>query len=216
MKKTVKLWLALALMIVMGSTQAWAIKNSYTIQFKNSGTWTDASTSVSTIDDIIYSGAWYVSEIPAAQVSRVFNAANDADAIRLGAAAGGGKLVLKLKDAVMATKIKFEAKQFDENEKAITVNGKEFKDLTANWQVYDSEKDTWSPYEIELDGKTALSEIVIESSARAYIGNVTVEYDVDKLYIVGINNWLFSEMKEMTLGRFLQPSLWYRCWRSGC
>lgn len=188
MKKTVKLWLALALMIVMGSTQAWAIKNSYTIQFKNSGTWTDASTSVSTIDDIVSSGAWYVSEIPAAQVSRVFNAANDADAIRLGAAAGGGKLALKLKDAVMATKIKFEAKQFDENEKAITVNGKEFKELTAGWVAY----------EIELDGKTALSQISIESSARAYIGNVTVEYDVDKLYIVGIDNWLFSEMKEMT------------------
>jgi hypothetical protein len=215
MKKTFKLWIALALMIVMGSTQVWAFDGSFTIQFKNSGQWNDGSTAVSTIEDVIATGAENVSEIPAAQVLRIFNAGTDVVdygtgangyGIRLGAAAGGGMVKLVLAETVKPTKITFKAKQYAEDENTITVNTKKFT-LNDGWQkaLYEDEDNPeqitgYADYEIEYDGKTEVSDITISSEKRAYISEIKVEYtyEVEKLYITGdFNDWNIENMIEM-------------------
>lgn len=215
MKKTIKLWIALALMIVMGSTQVWAFDGSFTIQFKNSGQWNDGSTAVSTIEDVIATGAENVSEIPAAQVLRIFNAGFEAVnygisangyGIRLGAAAGGGMVKLVLAETVKPTKLTFKAKQYAEDENTITVNTKKFT-LNDGWQkaLYEDEDNPeqitgYADYEIEYDGKTEVSEITISSEKRAYISEIKVEYtfEVEKLYITGdFIDWNFEKMFEM-------------------
>ena len=187
MKKTIKLWLALALMVFTGATQAWAAapENSYTLTFKS--TWsTTTLNAVSTIEDIINDGAAYVKEIPAAQVKRVYTAQNG---LQIGNEMGGGLLNMQLATTLKPSKITFQAKQFSDDEKAITINGKKF--VLNGYAWGDSVKNEDGSlkyyadnYELKLDGKTAVSAIQISSEARAYIKNVNVWYDVTKLYLV--------------------------------
>ena len=151
--------------LIAGSTSVWAVETSYTITFKESGTESDNSTKRTTIADIISEGAAYVSSI--SNPTNVYNARNGRG-IKLGTSKANGSLTLNLATTVKPTKITFFARQYNENETSITVNGKEVTDLTANFVEYTK----------DYDGNTAVSSIAISTpSLRAYITKVTVYYE---------------------------------------
>lgn len=138
-------------------------ETSYTITFKDTGTDSDSSTKVSTIEKIIADGADYVTAIPVAD--NIYNA-RSGRGIKFGTSSKTGTLELTLAQSVKPTKITFDAMQYNANEASITVNGNDF-DLTG----------TVTTYTIEYDGNTEVTSITLATPVkRAYVTGITIYY----------------------------------------
>ncbi len=155
---------------------------SMAIIFKETGTSSDGSSKVSSIDDIISEGSDYVSAIPTA--TNVYNGRNGRG-LKLGAGSSAAELKLTLAEAVKPIKITFDAMQYSAGEASITVNGKTITNLGSELATYS----------VIYDGETEVSSIEISTpSKRAYITNVKIYYEPEAtpapLYILGdMANW---------------------------
>ena len=138
-------------------------ETSYTITFKDTGTDSDSSTKVSTIERIIADGADFVTAIPVAD--NIYNA-RSGRGLKFGTSSKTGTLELTLAQSVKPTKITFDAMQYNANEASITVNGNDF-DLTG----------TVTTYTIEYDGNTEVTSITLATPVkRAYVTGITIYY----------------------------------------
>ena len=138
-------------------------ETSYTITFKDTGTDSDSSTKVSTIEKIIADGADFVTAIPVAD--NIYNA-RSGRGLKFGTSSKTGTLELTLAQSVKPTKITFDAMQYNANEASITVNGNDF-DLTG----------TVTTYTIEYDGNTEVTSITLATPVkRAYVTGITIYY----------------------------------------
>ena len=156
------LLLAMALFTLVGG--AFAAELSYTISMKETGTDSDNSNKVTTIADIIASGAEYVSAIPTA--TNVYNA-RSGRGLKFGTSSKTGQLVLTLAEAVKPTRIVVNAMWYKDSETTLKVNGKTFI-TTGNL----------ADYTVEYDGNTEVSSIdIATTSKRAYVKSVTVYYE---------------------------------------
>lgn len=153
-KKLLLLWTFL--LLIAGSLSA--TEMTKVITFKDSGTSSDNSTKRTTVDEIITEGSDFVSEIT--EATNVYNG-RTGRGLKLGAGSKAASLKLSLVDAVKPTKITFTAMYYKSGEQSITVNGKDFTELTSEM----------TEYIVEYDGNTEISEISISTpTARAYIG----------------------------------------------
>lgn len=161
-KKLLRYSLLMLMMLVGGVSSAWA-DDSYTITFKEWVGHTDGdnNTKSETIDDIISSGADYVSAVEPTNVYQ----AREGRGMKLGTSSKTGSLVMTLATPVKPTKITFKARQYGSSEKSITVNTLDVTDLTTSFDEYT----------VNYDGNTEVSAITISTPAkRAYITQVTV------------------------------------------
>lgn len=198
MKKTLKLWLALALALVTG-VQAWAQEEepkvwnrTTTLGFVYSGLAEDAKTAVSEADKIFYASTLeYVKELTAAK--HVYNGGSNYDnagfenAIRLGNATyPSGELSFTLATPVKAQSIRIRAKQYSASENKITVNGQEIE-LSSGWAYYTVNLvDEKNP-----DGQD-ISAISIVSTKRAYIYNIRIAYSTSEMTPVNRSISIYS------------------------
>ena len=151
--------------MIVGAGTAWAETKSYTITFNDTGTNSDSSTKITTINDIINQGASYVSSISG--VSNVYKGRSNRG-LKLGTSSKTGSLTLNLSASVKPTKITFSAMQYNASEKSITINGQTESELTS----------TVTEYTKNYDGNTEISSIAISTpSKRAYITQVSVYYE---------------------------------------
>ena len=156
------LLLAMALFTLVGG--AFAAELSYTISMKETGTDSDNSNKVTTIADIIASGAEYVSAIPTA--TNVYNA-RSGRGVKFGSSKATGQLVLTLAQAVKPTRIVVNAMWYKDSETTLKVNGKTF--ITTG---------SLADYTVEYDGNTEVTSIdIATTSKRAYVKSVTVYYE---------------------------------------
>lgn len=153
-----------AALLFAGSMMA----DSYTITFKEgTGTSSDSGTKVSTVADIIATGAEYVSEI--ALADNVYNA-RVGRGIKLGTSSKAGSLTLTLASPVQATSIIVTARKYNDSEKAFTIQGQEF---TA------ADGDDFEEFTLTYDAATEISSIALASPKRIYFTSVTVNYGGD-------------------------------------
>ena len=100
-----------------------AAEATQSITFKEgTGTTSDGSAKLNTIESIIAEGSEFVSAIPTA--NEIYNA-RVGRGIKLGSSKNPGSLVLTLASPVKPTKITFAAHQYNDSETSITVNGKD-------------------------------------------------------------------------------------------
>lgn len=162
MKKRL-LFLWTFLLCIVGGMSATEMTN--VITFKDTGTSSDNSTKRTTIEDIVASGAEYISAIT--ETTNVYNG-RTGRGLKLGAGGKAATLKMTLANPVKPIKVTFTAMWYKSGEQSITVNGKDFTELTGEM----------TEYTVEYDGNTEVSEIAISTPvARAYIGNVTIYYD---------------------------------------
>lgn len=182
MKKTLKLWLALALALVTG-VQAWAQEEepkvwdrSYSFSFSYWGNSDDATTAVTNAEELFGSLSDIKDVTSLKYIYRVgYNTAGNYFSSRLGNASHSGELAFTLAKSVKAKSIRVQAKQYSNTENKITVNGKEFE-LTPNWAYYTVNLvDEKNP-----DGQD-ISAISIVSTKRAYIRGIYVYYTTSEL-----------------------------------
>ena len=145
------------------------VEKSYTITFQETGTESDASTALTTVEEIIDQGAEYVSEISATKVYK----GRTGRGVKLGSSSAIGELKLTLAEVVKPSKIVVKARKYnDKGENYISINDNEFT-LSAG----DGEDCV-----IEYDGETEVSEIDIKTSSakpRTYVISVSVFYSED-------------------------------------
>lgn len=160
MTKTLRFSLLSLLVMLCGTLFAEDTVNS--IVFKDTGSNSDSSNKITKITDIIAEGADYVSVIPTAD--NVYNG-RQGRGLKLGSSSKKATLILTLAEAVKPSKITFDARQYNDSETSITVNGKAVTDLTADVVTYT----------VDYDGNTEVSSIEISTpSKRAYITNVKI------------------------------------------
>ena len=160
MTKTLRFSLLSLLVMLCGTLFAEDTVNS--IVFKDSGSDSDNSTKRTTITEIVAEGSEFVSAIPTA--TNVYNG-RQGRGLKLGTSKANSALTLTLAEAVKPSKITFDARQYGDSEKSITVNGKAVTDLTTSFDTYT----------IDYDGNTEVSSIEISTpNKRAYITNVKI------------------------------------------
>ena len=160
-KKLFTLWTFL-LLFAMGISAA---EVTQVITFKESGTASDNSAKVTTIDAIIENGAEYVSAIK--EATNVYNG-RTGRGLKLGSSKSAATLTLTLATPVKPTKVTFNAMWYKSGEQSITVNQTDFTELTADI----------TEYTVNYDGNTEINEIAISTPAkRAYIKDVTIYYE---------------------------------------
>ena len=159
---------------------------SYTITFQTTGTGSDASQAITTVEDIIADGATYVSEI--SNAVKVYKG-RDGRGIKLGTASVNGEITLKLANAVKPSKIVVKARKYNDTSNAITINGQEF-------EINDGTSDDCV---LNYDGNTEVSEIaIVANKFRAYVISIAVyeassEAPAEDVYVVaGSSTTLFG------------------------
>lgn len=186
MKKTFKLWLALALLTLTGS-QAWAedtFTRSFTITFNDNGMSQDNSTAIAADEDI-YSIAGFSRddsslELASFEASRAFKAKANSG-LKLGTASAPGSITFTLNKKVKITQIHYSAAQFDADERVVIVN-----DSTKNNEDATPLESNFKYYTVIIDEKqqAETDKITIatpDSARRAYVKSVTVSYESSEL-----------------------------------
>ena len=184
MKKTFKLWLALALLTLTGS-QAWAedtFKRSFTISFNDNGSQQDNSTAIAANDEISSFANCNSSEVKLAsfEASRAFKAKANWG-LKLGTASAPGSITFTLNKKVKITQIQYRAAQFDADERVVIVN-----DSTKNNKDATPLESNFNYYTVIIDEKqqAETDKITIatpDSARRAYVQSVYVEYETSEL-----------------------------------
>ena len=192
MKKTFKLWLALALLTLTGS-QAWAedtFTRSFTITFNDNGMSQDNSTAIAADEDINnfagFSRDDASLELASFEASRAFKAKQDWG-LKLGTASAPGSITFTLNKKVKITQIQYSAAQFDADERVVIVN-----DSTKNNEDATPLESNFNNYTVIIDEKqqAETDKITIatpDSARRAYIQNVTVTYESSELAPISTN-----------------------------
>jgi len=144
-------------------------EKSYTITFKDTGTSSDASTTISDIAEMVAEGADYISEVTKAE--KVY-LGRSGRGLKLGTSKVNGELTLKLAETVKPTKIVVKARKYnDKGENTISINGKQFTLSDGN-----GEECT-----VDYDGNTDVSEIAITApNFRTYVISITVYYNEEE------------------------------------
>ena len=179
-----KLFSLLAAVLFAGSMMA----GSYTITFKDSGTGTDNSSTISTVETIISDGGANVSAI--ATATNVYNASTGRG-IKLGTKKAAGELVMTLAQEVKATSIVVNVCKYGDKEKGFTIQGKEF---TAG------DGDAAAGVTYTYENATAITSISLGSLKRIYITSVTVNFE-GELAPAAVANFCKTEV-----GHFADPS----------
>ncbi|GEM_PF-1873188 len=159
-----KLLLSLVTVALIG---AFAMAESYTLQFKGNGKDSDSSTVLTTKTDstqYMSAGAEYVSGI--AEATKVY-VGKQQEGLKFSSSKSNGIFTLSLstEGQVDATSIVVTAKKWKTSEEAkVSVNGAEAQSLT----------DESADYTFAVTGK--LTEIKIEATKRLYVSKITVNY----------------------------------------
>ncbi len=158
-----KLLLSLATVALAG---AFAMADSYTLEFAGTGTSSDSGTAISSstaVADILTSGSSYVSSIAAAD--KVYLGKNT-EGLKFSSAKANGSLTLTLSTdgKVDATSIVVNAKKYGSDAAAVSVNGADAKTVTAES----------ADYTFAVTGE--LTQIKIDATKRLYVSSITVNY----------------------------------------
>ena len=135
--------------------------DEFKVTFKDCGGSSDDGTKQTTIEGLVAEGGSIFSAVDAAEAYQ----AREGRGVKLGSSKNPGKMVFTLSPTIKITQIKFNARWYnDKGEQSITVNGKTFTELTADF----------AEYTVDLDG-SEVSEISISTpEKRAYITTLTI------------------------------------------
>ena len=158
MNKRLPLILTLLFCFVMGT---FADK---VITFKENTSSSDASKLLTTVEDMIASGAEYVDSIDAANCVYL---GKQGCGLKLGSSKAAGSFTIVLKEASNATAIKYKAKWYKANEKSIVVAGSQNDTLASSIEEY----------AVTLDGSPLTTISINTPTKRAYISEVTIVDD---------------------------------------
>ena len=158
-----KLLLSLATVALTG---AFAMAESYTLQFAGTGTSSDGTAAISTsaaVADLLSSGSGYVTGIAATNNVYV---GKDAEGLKFSSGSKNGSLTLTLSadGKVDATSIVVTAKKWKSDAASVSVNG-------ATAQTVDAES---ADYTFAVTGE--LTQIKIDATKRLYVSAITVNY----------------------------------------
>lgn len=162
-----KFFSLIAAVLFAGSMMA----DSYTIEFKDSGSTSDSNAGLTstTISDYVATGADYISAIAA--TGKVYNA-QQGWGLKFGNSSNPGTVTLTLATPVKPTSIAITASQYGATEGSALLQDSVI-DLTAG-----GGKGEFNDYTYEYDGNTEVTTIIIGTSAkRAYVKSVTVNYE---------------------------------------
>jgi len=162
--------LVMVLAVGLMALNVWA--DSYTIEFKDSGSASDGSTARSSLSDIVSSGDTYVSSV--SSCSRVYNG-KSGYGVKLGANGGTGTFTINISTTGQKkpSKITINAAQYgsDGSDISYQINGGDASTITASGGT------TLTDYDINMDGNTTFTSITIASTyKRLYVKSVTVTY----------------------------------------
>ena len=162
MKKFLSLFAAI---LFAGSMMA----DSYTITFKDGGTDSDKTSSLTstTVSDYVDAGAEYVSAI--APTGKVYFAKTGAG-LKFGNSSGGGSVTLTLATPIKPTSIVISASQFGASEGSGLFQEETF-DMTGGGGKY-----AFNDYTVTYDGETEVATISVGTAKRGYVNSITVNY----------------------------------------
>ena len=187
------------------------------IAFADTETDNDSGNSITTLEQIVKTGAEYFTSIY--DVQKVYNA-RQGYGVKLGASSVVGQFKLSLTEPVTPDSIVIHGAAYNDTEGTLVFNGE-----TINFAQYG--KRVITPYTIVYDGNTSISEFEISNgtSSRVYIidmaiyphvegsqqpedstivantltFNVTVPAGTPSCYIAGtFNGWTFTEMTKLS------------------
>ncbi len=167
MKKKLSLLMVALVAVAAFAGLRRAAEPAVEITFQSTGTGSDSSNKISSIGDIVATGADFVEDITTA--TNVYNG-REGRGVKLGTSKAIGELTLKLKEAVKPSKIVVNARKYnDKGENYICINDNEFE-LSEN---------AGDDCTITYDGETEVSEIVIKTTEtdkkyRAYVISIKV------------------------------------------
>ena len=143
--------------------------DSYTITFKDGGTDSDKTSSLTstTVSDYVDAGAEYVSAI--APTGKVYFAKTGAG-LKFGNSSGGGSVTLTLATPIKPTSIVISASQFGASEGSGLFQEETF-DMTGGGGKY-----AFNDYTVTYDGETEVATISVGTAKRGYVNSITVNY----------------------------------------
>ena len=143
--------------------------DSYTITFKDGGTGSDKTSTLTstTVSDYVDAGAEYVSAI--APTGKVYLAKTGAG-LKFGNSSSGGSVTLTLATPIKPTSIVISASQFGASEGSGLFQGKTF-DMTGGGGKY-----AFNDYTVTYDGETEVATISVGTAKRGYVNSITVNY----------------------------------------
>lgn len=149
----------IALMAFIGSSSLLA--DEYTVTFKETGTDSDSSTKETSIEGLVASGGEIFSEVVASNAYQ----GRSGRGVKLGSSSNPGSMVFTLSPKLKIQTIKFKARKYGTGtETSITVNGKDFTELT----------ETVTEYTVELNGAETEKISISTPAKRAYITSLTI------------------------------------------
>lgn len=165
-----KILAALALLVfMMPSLVAWGQQN-YVVEFASTTTGNDGTAAISSLADIVSSGANYITSI--SDANKVYKG-KQGYGVKLGSSSAVGSFVMNLSDAgkVEATSIVFNSCKYgsDDSSLKITINGS----LTQTFALTADLTD----YTYTFNNATEITSIKIEGvTKRIYVKSMTVNY----------------------------------------
>ena len=140
-----------------------AFADEFKVTFKDAGEGqtSDSGTKQTTIEGLVAEGADLFTAVEATNAYQ----AREGRGVKLGTSSKTGSMEFTLATKIKITSIKFTARQYnDKGEQSITVNGKDFTELTANFDEYT----------VELDGSEVEKISISTPEKRAYITTLTI------------------------------------------
>ena len=191
-----KLFSLIAAVLFAGSMMA----ESYTITFKDNGTSSDGTASLTSaiISDYIAEGAEFVSAV--AVSGKVYNGMTGYG-LKFGNSSNPGAITLTLVDAVKPTSIVMNASPWSATEGSGLLQDSVYatKETGA--------KGTFADFEYAYDGDTEVTEIVVGTSAkRGYVKSITINYGAGDVVPLTNAEILQMYINDLTLIKnFIEP-----------
>ena len=191
-----KLFSLIAAVLFAGSMMA----ESYTITFKDNGTSSDGTASLTsaTISDYIAEGAEFVSAV--AVSGKVYNGMTGYG-LKFGNSSNPGSITLTLAEAVKPTSIVMNASPWSATEGSGLLQDSVYatKETGA--------KGTFADFEYAYDGDTEVTEIVVGTSAkRGYVKSITINYETGDVVPLTNAEILQMYINDLTLIKnFIEP-----------